>query len=190
MRFCDWEQFRFLFYQFSSFLTPVLLFDIQMLPADLTQVRRMFYCGQYNRRRNRDRKQFTLTTDHEEEGGRVDHELRRFGPHAALGQSMAPQDIVRYTGVSAACWHYSGLFLLLGTKNIPPPRSWACCSQNLSASERARSLFDSIPQLTYIDARRSPCLFPPPLPRIRRHRGLHNGFASHEASLHMVWPVF
>lgn len=56
-----------------------------MLPADLTQVRRMFYCGQYNRRRNRDRKQFTLTTDHEEEGGRVDHELRRSDPTLPWG---------------------------------------------------------------------------------------------------------
>lgn len=78
----------------------------------------MFHCAQYNRRRNRDRKQFTLTT--RKRGGRVDHKLRGLGPHAALGQSMTPQDIVRYTGVSAACWHYSGLFLLLGTKNTPP----------------------------------------------------------------------
>src|ERR1700761_8436150 len=54
-QFCDWEQFRFLFYQLSSSLTPFLFFDIQMLLADLTRV-------QCNRRRNHDRKPFTLTT--------------------------------------------------------------------------------------------------------------------------------
>jgi hypothetical protein len=66
------KQFRFLFYQLpsrvpSSF-TPFLLFDIQILPADLTLVWCMFHHGQGNRRRNCDRKQIALTT-RKREGG-------------------------------------------------------------------------------------------------------------------------
>lgn len=88
-RCCDWEQYRFFFfYQLPASLTPFLLFDIQMLLADHTRVRRMFHYGQRNCRRNRDRK--LLCADHEEDGGVLIREVRGLGPHAALGQSTAP----------------------------------------------------------------------------------------------------